>query len=78
MTQSDNPYKEIHMNFPINPLPMLFLPSLGMGELAIIFVIILIVFGPGKLPSVMKSLGDGVRQFKDATSAPNEISDENE
>ena len=48
-------------------VPFLFLPSLGIGELSIIFVIILIVFGPGKLPGVMKSLGDGVRQFKDAS-----------
>jgi sec-independent protein translocase protein TatA len=46
----------------------LFLPNLGMGELAIIFVIILILFGPGQLPKVMKSLGDGMKQFKDAAS----------
>ena len=39
-----------------------------MGELAIIFVIILILFGPGKLPGVMKALGDGFKQFKDASS----------
>ncbi|MEB3287324.1 MAG: twin-arginine translocase TatA/TatE family subunit [Vampirovibrionales bacterium] len=57
----------------------LFLPNLGMGELAIIFVIILILFGPGKLPGVMKALGDGFRQFKDASSgdsqAPGAIKD---
>lgn len=45
----------------------LFLPSLGMGELAIIFVMILILFGPGKLPGVMKSMGEGIKQFKEAT-----------
>ncbi len=47
---------------------LLFLPSLGLPELSIIFVLVLILFGPGKLPGVMKSLGDGVKQFKDAAS----------
>ena len=45
----------------------LFIPSLGVGELAIIFVIVLILFGPGKLPNVMKAMWDGIRQFKDAS-----------
>ncbi len=49
-------------------LPLFIFPNLGLGELSIIFVIILILFGPGKLPNVMKSLGDGVRQFRDASS----------
>jgi len=42
--------------------------NLGIPELSIIVLLVLILFGPGKLPSVMKSLGDGVRQFKDAAS----------
>ena len=49
-------------------VPPLFLPSLGFGELSIIFIIILILFGPGKLPMVMRAMGDGFRQFKDATA----------
>jgi len=40
--------------------------NLGVPELSIIVVLVLILFGPGKLPHVMKSLGDGVKQFKDA------------
>lgn len=52
------------------PLYSLFLPTLGIGELAILFVIILILFGPGKLPDVCRALGDGVRQFKKATTEP--------
>lgn len=43
-------------------------PQLGMGELSIIVLLVLILFGPGKLPGVMKALGDGVRQFKDGTN----------
>jgi sec-independent protein translocase protein TatA len=44
----------------------LFLPTLGIGELSILFIIILILFGPGKLPDVCRALGDGLRQFKSA------------
>ena len=42
----------------------LFLPSFGVGEMAILFIIVLILFGPGKLPEVCRSLGDGIKQFK--------------
>jgi len=42
--------------------------NLGIPELSIIVLLVLILFGPGKLPTVMKSLGDGVKQFKDAAS----------
>jgi sec-independent protein translocase protein TatA len=33
------------------------MPSLGFGELVVILVIALIIFGPGKLPSVGASIG---------------------
>jgi sec-independent protein translocase protein TatA len=42
--------------------------NLGVPELSIIVLLVLILFGPGKLPGVMKSLGDGVRQFKDSSN----------
>jgi sec-independent protein translocase protein TatA len=42
--------------------------NLGVPELSIIVILVLILFGPGKLPNVMKSLGDGVKHFKDAAS----------
>lgn len=45
----------------------LFLPSIGPLEIAVIFTVVLILFGPGKLPEVFRALGDGVRQFKDAS-----------
>ncbi len=38
----------------------------GATELIVILVIVLIIFGPGKLPSVFKSFGEGIRNFKDA------------
>ena len=40
----------------------------GMGELIIILLIVLVVFGPKKLPEIGKSLGDAIRQFKGAAS----------
>ena len=39
--------------------------GLGTSELLIILVLVLIVFGAGKLPQVGKSLGQGLRNFKD-------------
>ncbi|MFM9106290.1 MAG: twin-arginine translocase TatA/TatE family subunit [Chloroflexota bacterium] len=38
--------------------------GLGWQELVIVLVIVLIIFGAGKLPGVAKSLGQGVREFK--------------
>lgn len=38
--------------------------SLGFGEMALIFVIALIVFGPRKLPELGRSLGTAMREFR--------------
>jgi len=35
-------------------------------HLLFIFLIVLILFGPGKLPELGKGLGKGIREFKDA------------
>lgn len=43
-----------------------FIQGLGIWELVIILVVILIIFGPGKLPEVGKALGRSLRSFKDA------------
>lgn len=37
---------------------------LGTGELIIILIIALVVFGPSKLPEIGKSLGQSIREFK--------------
>ena len=44
------------------------MPRIGFPELAIILVIALIVFGPGKLPSLGKSVGETIKEFKKASS----------
>ncbi len=41
--------------------------GLGMPELIIILVIILIIFGAGKLPEIGAGLGKGIKNFKSAT-----------
>jgi sec-independent protein translocase protein TatA len=38
--------------------------GLGWQELVIVLVIIMIIFGAGKLPEVARSLGQGVKEFK--------------
>jgi len=43
------------------------MPSLGPFEIAVILIMVLILFGPGKLPQVFGALGDGMRQFKRAS-----------
>lgn len=39
---------------------------LGMPELLVILVIILVLFGAGKLPEIAKSLGKAIKEFKKA------------
>lgn len=43
--------------------------GLGWQELVIVLVIIMIIFGAGKLPEVAKSLGKGVKEFKTEANA---------
>lgn len=50
--------------------------GLSVTELAIILVIVLIVFGAGKLPKVMSDLGKGVRSFKSAMTEAEEAAGE--
>lgn len=40
--------------------------GLNFSELIVILVIVLILFGPGKLPEIGKALGRGIREFKKA------------
>lgn len=38
---------------------------IGFGEIALIVLVVLIVFGAGKLPQVMGDLGKGMKSFKE-------------
>ncbi len=41
------------------------LPNVGMGELLIILVIVLVLFGANRVPDVARSLGRSIKAFKD-------------
>jgi len=64
--------------FSLPDIPLV--PAFGLGatELIIILVIILIIFGAGKLPKVMQSLGTGIRSFKKAAREDAEDEEEPE
>ena len=47
--------------------------GLGTTELIIILVLVLIIFGAGKLPEIGNALGKGIRNFKKGVSQPDEI-----
>ena len=46
--------------------------ALQPGHLIVILVIVLLIFGPGKLPELGKAMGDGLRELKKATGGENE------
>jgi sec-independent protein translocase protein TatA len=46
----------------------LFLSSLGPGEIILIALVVLLLFGGKKIPELMKGLGQGVREFNKAKS----------
>ena len=47
--------------------------GLGMQELLIILIIVLVLFGGSRLPEIGKGIGQAIRNFKKATSEPDEI-----
>jgi sec-independent protein translocase protein TatA len=52
------------------------MPNIGVPELLIVLVIALIVLGPKKLPEVGRSLGRGMREFKDSISGITDSDDD--
>lgn len=44
---------------------LLFLGNLGTGEIVIIAIVVLLLFGGKKIPELMKGIGKGVKNFKD-------------
>lgn len=44
---------------------LLFVGNLGTGEIIIIAIIVLLLFGGKKIPELMKGIGKGVKNFKD-------------
>ena len=52
--------------------------SIGWQGLIVILIILLVVFGPKRLPEMGRSLGRGMREFKDSVSGSTKDDDERE
>ena len=52
------------------------MPNVGPMELVIVLVVALIVLGPKRLPEVGRSLGNGLREFKDSLQNPGRDDDD--
>ena len=58
--------------------PLLFLQNIGAGEIIIVALVILLIFGGKKIPELMKGLGKGVKSFKEGLNeVENKIDDVN-
>ena len=44
------------------------MPNIGPLEIAIVLVVVLVIFGPKRLPELGKSMGNGIREFKGSIS----------
>ena len=51
------------------------MPNIGPLEIAIVLVIVLIIFGPKRLPELGKSMGKGIRDFRGAMSGEHDEED---
>jgi len=57
---------------------MPFMGNIGAGELIVVAIIALIVIGPKKLPDVARSVGSGVREFKETISGATRLDDDDD
>ena len=54
------------------------MPNIGPTELIIVLVIVLLIFGPKRLPRLGKQLGTGMREFKDSISGNSRDDDDDD
>jgi sec-independent protein translocase protein TatA len=52
------------------------MPSIGPLELAIVLLIVLVIFGPKRLPGLGRQLGSGMREFKDSITGKDKDEEE--
>jgi sec-independent protein translocase protein TatA len=48
------------------------MPNIGPVEIVIVLVIVLMIFGPKRLPELGRSMGKGMREFKDSVTGKDE------
>ena len=51
------------------------MPNIGPLEIAIVLVIVLLIFGPKRLPGLGKQLGTGMREFKESITGKDKDND---
>jgi sec-independent protein translocase protein TatA len=51
------------------------MPNVGPLEIAVVLIIVLIIFGPKRLPELGQSMGRGIREFKSSLSGDNKDKD---
>jgi sec-independent protein translocase protein TatA len=54
------------------------MPNIGPLELIIVLVIVLVIFGPKRLPALGRQLGSGMREFKDSITGKDKDDDEDD
>ena len=54
------------------------MPNIGPLELAIVFVIVLLIFGPKRLPGLGRQLGTGMREFKESITGSGKSRDDDD
>jgi len=54
------------------------MPNIGPLEIAVVLVIVLIIFGPKRLPELGRSMGRGIREFRGSLGGANDKDDVDE
>jgi len=57
------------------PVVVLFFGGLGIGELAVIVLLLLLLFGSRRIPEIARGLGRGIRNFKSDLKDPEQLED---
>ena len=57
------------------PVVVLFFGGLGIGELAVIVLLLLLLFGSRRIPEIARGLGQGIRNFKSDLKDPEQLED---
>lgn len=52
--------------------------AIGAPQIILVVVVILLLFGGKKIPELMRGLGSGIKEFKDASKEDEKLSEKNE
>lgn len=55
--------------------PLAFLPNIGPLEVAIVLLILLVIFGPKRIPAAFKSIGEGIRGLRESVDSADQKKD---